>query len=713
MLELETSLSTSDLVESVNIAELLMEGERRQIALLVQSDFDADVTGREDWERKMKGALELALQVTEPKSFPWQGAANVKFPIITIAALQFHSRAYPAMVPGPDLVRCRTFGPDPTGEKEARATRVANHMSYQILEEDESWEEDHDRVLLTVPIIGCAFKKIYFNQELGHNVSEYVPAKDIYIPYFAKSVEAAARWTHVVETSKNELISYQRRGFFCEQEPLSAPVDPLKPSIGQPVERMLGTEISPRQEDLPYELLEQHRYLDLDGDGYEEPYIVTMIRGSGQLCRIVARYTSQDVKRNSAGEIYSITCQQNLQKYSCIPSPDGGIYDLGFGILLQPLNDSINTIINQLLDAGTLANTAGGFLGRGAKIRSGDTAFSPFEWKRVDSLGDDLRKSIIPLDVREPSAVLFQLLGLLIDYSERVAGSMESQVGISPGQNTPAETTRTVVAEGQKVFIGIFKRLYRAMKGEFRKLYNLNQVYLQEGTTVYYDASGQRQKILSLDYLPDAKTVCPMADPNMVTDMQRIQQAQFLKQSAMTTAGYDLQAVERRFLEALKISDIRTVYPGPDKVPPLPNAKLEIEKMKVQERSQAQRMEMQMAALQLLGEAELNQARVQELRAKAVLHLSQADGVKSGHEIALLEAQIGAAKAHQESLLKSAQLILDSLHKSEGRVNDARQSRGTPRPDGGGNPGMAEPPSNQVLQGLLGGQGEGDAGGLG
>ena len=225
-------------------------------------------------------------------------------------------------------------------------------------------------------------------------------------------------------------------------------------------------------------MIEQHLYLDLDGDGYQEPYVAIVHKASKQLLRLVPRFFTSSIEFSKDDKILSIKAEQYFTKYPFIPSPDGGFYDLGFGVLLGPLNSSINTIINQLIDAGTMANTAGGFLGRGIKIKGGNSSFAPNEWKPVESSGDDLRKSIVPLPVREPSQVLFTLLSLLINYGERIGGSVDILVGQNPGQNTPAETSRTMAEQGMKIFSGIFKRTYRSLRDEFRKQYRLNHLYL-------------------------------------------------------------------------------------------------------------------------------------------------------------------------------------------------------------------------------------------
>jgi hypothetical protein len=276
-------------------------------------------------------------------------------------------------------------------------------MSFQVLEEDECWEENMDKVLLSEAIVGSAFKKTYFDASLGHNVSEHVLAKDLYIPYFAKSLEKASRITQMLYLSSNDLISKARSGLYCDTNTSLTPETPESTPLEVASQESQGIVPTLSDSSAPFEVLEQHRYLDLDGDEYQEPYIVTIRKDTKQVLRIVARFSTTTIKKNAEGKITYITAHHYYTKFGFIPSPDGGIYDLGFGVLLGPTNESINTILNQLIDAGTMSNSAGGFLGRGAKLRSGDNTFKPFEWKRVDSTGDDLHKSIYPIPVREPS----------------------------------------------------------------------------------------------------------------------------------------------------------------------------------------------------------------------------------------------------------------------------------------------------------------------
>ena len=269
MLNLECRLKLTDVVRDDNIAESLCEEDRQAIASAVYSAWELDESSRLPWEERMANALKLATQVAETKTFPWPNCSNVKFPLITIAALQFHARAYQALLPGPDVVKCKVYGADPDGVEASRAARVSDHMSYQVLEEDEAWEEVHDRVLITVPIVGCAFKKIYFNSELGRNVSSFVPAKNLYIPYFAASLETASRLTELVELHPNTVVQCVRSGLFLEGvEETSPQVGTNHSELKRVKDQIQGQEEPAQDYDRPYEFLEQHGWLDLDGDGY-------------------------------------------------------------------------------------------------------------------------------------------------------------------------------------------------------------------------------------------------------------------------------------------------------------------------------------------------------------------------------------------------------------------------------------------------------------
>ena len=623
-MNLKNTFDINELVYEPNIANLLSKDDLETIGVQVVRDFDNDLMSRSSWEKRTEASLKLALQVTENKNFPWANASNVKFPLITIAALQYHARSYPVLIDNDLPVKCRVVGEDKDGLRSLRASRVEQHMSYQLLEEDEDWESEMDKVLITQPIIGCAFKKSYFDPIRKHNISENVLAKDLVVNYWTKSLETASRITHILQMSKNEIYERTARGLWLEgvsegrnQQYSSVAMGNGLQTLQDKAQGLQPPE--PNDSSTPIEILEQHCHIDFDGDGYAEPYIVYVRRDNKKVARIVARYTQNDIERNESNDVLSIKAEQYFTKYPFIPSPDGGFYDLGFGVLLGPLNESINTIINQLVDAGTMANTAGGFLSRGIKLRGGNYTFNPMEWKHVDTTGDDLRKGIVPLPVREPSQVMFTLLNLLINYGERIGGSVDILSGQNPGQNTPAETTRTMAEQGMKVFNGIFKRTHRSLKQEFRKLYRLNQIFVSENTPYVSGANGSGM-VLASDYEGPVTDVMPTSDPSITSDAQRINQASAIAARVAATPGlYNRYEAEYTFLKAMRVTNIDKLLPdpsGPNAIQPPPNPKLQIEQMKLQAKQASDQLTMKVALLKLMGEAELNQAQIQKLEAE-------------------------------------------------------------------------------------------------
>jgi len=649
----ETTFTLPEIMVSDNLAKDMSEDDVNKLGTEVVRTFDMDKLSRVEWEERTEEAMKLALQVMEDKSFPWANASNIKFPLITIAALQYHARAYPALIPGTSLVKSRLFGDDPEGKESQRARRIETHMSYQLLEEDEKWEDEMDRVLITQPIIGCAFKKSYFDPVKGHNISENILAKDFVVSYYTKSIEDAPRVTHVMEMSNNDIREKVASGLFLDVELYqqnNGPVDTLQIAKDE----AQGVHPSQQDKSKPNIVLEQHLWLDLDEDGYEEPYIATVHKETGKVLRLVARFFPSGVKKDDEGTVLRITPERYFTKFPFIPSPDGGFYDLGFGALLGPLNESINTLINQLVDAGTMSNTAGGFLSRGVKIRGGNMSFSPNEWKPVDSTGDDLRKGIMPLPVREPSQVLFTLLSLLINYGERIGGSVDILVGENPGQNTPAETSRTMAEQGMKIFSGIFKRTYRSLKSEFRKLYRLNQLYMIEDFTL------GTLTIPVSDYNEDSKSIVPAADPNMVSDSQKLQQAQMLLGMSQSGPGFDVYQVQKRMLQALKVEDIEQVLPdpkGPNAIQQAPHYKVQEAQVKAEVKGKEIESKMQIAMMELQQAADLNAAKIAEMEAKAIKLQVEAAGVDAGHQIAKMQLELQARKQQQEGIMKSLELM--------------------------------------------------------
>lgn len=678
-------------IAATNLCDRFKQKDLDSIGTWVYDGYLRDKGTRSRWEIRSQAALDLAMQMTAEKSFPWPNCSNVAFPLVTIATMQFHARAYPTIISGTDVVKCRTIGEDPTGEKRARADRISTHMSYQVLEEDRAWEEQHDRLLINLPIVGCAFVKSYFSPSRNHNVSELVLAQDLVVDYYAKSIETASRKTQRIPLYRNEMWTKCKTGVFRDILNDGWYLSPSAPSpqAGDGKDKRQGTNPPMPDETTPLVTLEQHCSLDLDGDGYAEPYIITIEETSKAVLRIVCRFDEEaDITRGTGGVIASIRATEYFTKYSFIPSPDGGIYDVGFGVLLGPLNESVNSLLNQLVDAGTMNNTAGGFLARGAKIRGGVYTFAPLEWKRVDSTGEDLQKSIYPLPVREPSQVLFALLSLLINYTSRVSGSTDPMVGENPGQNTPAETTRNMIEQGSKIYTALFKRVWRCMKGEFEKLYILNGLFMP--TKVNFGTANSFA--LREDYLGDPHDVAPAADPAITSDAMLLQQASAVKAAAMQTPGYNRDEVEKFYLKALRVPNVDGLFPGTKGQQAPEDPKVQVERLRLQWKQMEFQGKQAQFAAQLMEEQRLNTAEILKIQAEIAKITADVSGDQVDRQINALNTALGFMKHHDEKLRGRIELVLNAIE-----IGKDSENGGTEQGSMGG---LALPAGNGSLPGI-------------
>ncbi len=529
------SLGTEDegsleaLINSVNIAETLSDDELTEIGSDCKEGYEVDLASRCEWEQNLDDWTKLAMQVRETKSYPWPNASNVKYPILSTAAMQFNARAYPSLIPSDGkVVKGKYIGKDSTGEKGLKADRVATYMSYQFMHEMETWDEEMDKMLIMLPIVGTVFKKTYWCKPEEKIKSELVLPKNLVVNNWARSVETAERVSEVIEMSARVLEERQRQGVFLDID-LGDPTAPVK-------ENGIGV----IDDTTPYTFIEQHTYLDLDDDGYKEPYVVTFHKESGNVMRITARYLPDDIKMDGK-KITSIKARQMYTKFSFVPNPDGSFYDIGFGVLLGPINESVNTLINQLVDSGSLANLQSGFIGKGLRIRMGQERFQPGEWKPVASSGDDLKKQIVPLPAKDPSNVLFQLMQALITSGKELASVAEIFVGKMPGQNTPATTTMATIEQGMKVFTAVYKRIYRSLDKEFKKVYDLNRDYLNPETYVeVLDAP-----VGPADFDKGTYDVCPGADPTSVSKTEQLMKAQGLMELLPSGALDPIEVISR------------------------------------------------------------------------------------------------------------------------------------------------------------------------
>lgn len=511
--------------QDANLAKKLKKKDPElleKIGQAIKKGYEDDEMSREGWLKKNEQWLKMAMLVREGRTYPWPRASDVKYPLLATAAMQFSARAYPSLVPSDgNVVKCKVTPVTAQPEQFLAARRVSAHMSYQVMNCMPNWEEDMDKLLMTIPISGVCFKKTYNSSADKLHHSHLVYPENFCINYHAKSIEKAYRKSEILHYTENEVRERVQNDEEFLDVDLSPPVNDSqnkKPHI------VADINPPPVDKSTPHVFIACHTYWDLDGDGYEEPVIITIHRDTGKVVRIIARWDQDGVVKNAKGEIVKIHPVEYFTAFPFIPNPDGSVYGLGFGLLLGPINESVNTLVNQLVDAGTLSNLQSGFIGKGLRLKMGDTTLRPGEWKVVNATAEDLSKSIYPMPVKEPSNVLFQLLNLLITSGNQLASIAEIFVGKMPGQNTPATTTQETIQQGMAVFTAIYKRVYRSLAAEFKKLYRLNRLCP--------DIVEEESKIAGIplqasDYDLDETVIIPGADPtgdSQTVKMNKIQQ---------------------------------------------------------------------------------------------------------------------------------------------------------------------------------------------
>jgi chaperonin GroES len=444
----------------------------------------------------------------------------------------------------------------------------------------------------------------------------------------------------------------------------------------------------PQDEITPYEFVEQHTYLDLDDDDYREPYIVTFQRRTGKIVRITARFDESTIYTDDEGNLQKIEAIEYYTKFGFVPNPDGSFYDIGFGVLLGPLNESVNTLINQLIDSGHMSSLQSGFLGKGLRLRMGEQRFQPGEWKVVNATGDDLKKQIVPLPAAQPSQTLFELMGALVTSGKELASVAEIFVGKMPGQNTPATTTMASIEQGMKVFTAVYKRIYRALKEEFDKLYCLNSKYLNDSE--YADIVDMR--VNRDDFDPKLHQITPGADPTAVSQTERLLKAQGLLELLPMAPGM-LNPVEvfRRVLEAQEQPNVQALFSqqviqsGQYQPPPDPKM------MEMQMTGQMRQQEIQQDSAQKQQQMELDSrdkaqqlAMKQQEHAQDMAHEAQMSNLKAAeaqHKQAIFTAQAQQQMQHTQD--QHQQKLVQGQQQSEAKVQQIKaQAKAKPAPKG-------------------------------
>lgn len=639
MLTLEQIKSSDNLV---NLLRDTPEGKSKlaEIGVQVYRGYEIDEDSRDEWKRTVDEAMKIAKQTTETKNHPWSGASNIKYPLITDAAIDYASRTLPEIIQNEKVVKCATVGMDPDSEKYLRAERISRFMSYQLIQESTDWEDSVDKLLQMLPVLGTVFMKTYYNTLEKKNVSEICVPDKIVVNYDTKSLQSARRVTHILTLYTNDILERQRRGLFDDDIDIKT----LNPEAG-----------NEEDEDPPLELLEQHCWLDLDDDGYKEPYIVTVHKESKQVLRIVQRI--KDVEKNSDGEICCIYPEKYFTDFHFIRSPDGGFYSMGFGSLLLPLNSAINTLINQLIDSGTLNNSQGGFLGRGLRLKNGEFRIKMGEWKVLDAAsGTDIKNNIYPMPTKEPSQTLFNLLGMLVKVGKELSSTTDAMSGQGPGQNVSSSVQNSLIEQGTKVFTAINKRLYRGLKEVYTLQYDLNCKYVDP--THYQEVLNDPLADAKADFDLHSTGVHPVADPTISSMNQRMMRAQMVQ--GLRTA--DPHALDVFMLQSLQMdqSQIDILCPKPDpNAPPAPEVQKLLSEVKLNE-TNARSIQLQTSIDMQKSKMDTQQVETANREADSRIQESVARQWKMQKDAAHGDAKIAIAsgKMQQEGEIKQ----INTLH---------------------------------------------------
>jgi hypothetical protein len=535
---------------SDNLAEEVSDSALQSMASELCSDIDNDKASRKDWEKAYTEGLKLLGLQMEERTEPWNGASGVFHPMITEAVVRFQAETITETFPAQGPVRTKIIGKE-TPEKKEAAARVQDDMNYQLTEKMVEFRPEHERMLWSLPATGSAFKKVYYDPNLGRQVSIFIPAEDIILPYGTTEMDTCYRITHVMRKTKNEILKLQQAGFYRDIE-LSEP-DKSISDIQKAKDKETGfSDLN----DERYTLYECHVDLDLKGFEDEEdgeptgimlPYVVTLIKGTNDVLAIRRNWEEDDPLKLK---------RQHFVHYQYIPG--FGAYGFGLFHLIGGFAKSATSLMRQLIDAGTLANLPGGLKTRGLRIKGDDTPIAPGEFRDVDVGSGTIRDNILPLPYKEPSQTLYTLLQNIVEEGRRFAATADMKVSDMSG-NAPVGTTLALLERQLKVMTAVQARVHFALKQELGLLKNIIRDY--SDTDYLYEPEGTKgPRAKQSDY--QHVDVIPVSDPNAATMSQRVVQYQAVIQMAqMAPDIYDLPQLHRSMLEVLGIKNAAKLVP--------------------------------------------------------------------------------------------------------------------------------------------------------
>ena len=538
-----------------NLAEEMDDAALQSLAAELIEDIENDKNSRKEWEKAyVEGIKLLGLQIEE-RTEPWSGACGVFHPMLSEAVVRFQSETISETFPAQGPVRTKILGKETSEIREA-AQRVEEDMNFELTEVMSEYRPEHERMLWSLPATGSAFKKVYYDPNLGRQVSMFVPAEDGILPYGATDMDTTHRFTHVMRKTKNEIIKLQQAGFYCDIE-LGDP-DRKVEDIQKAKDKETG--FSDLNDDR-YTLYECHADLYIEDDVHADvdedkehteialPYVVTLIKGTNEVLAIRRNWKYEDPLRLK---------RQHFVHYQYIPG--FGAYGFGLFHLVGGFAKNATSLMRQLVDAGTLSNLPGGLKSRGLRIKGDDTPIAPGEWRDVDVASGNIRDSILPLPYKEPSTVLYNLLGTIVDEGRRFAATADMKVSDMSAQ-APVGTTLALLERQLKVMTAVQARVHYTLKREFKLIKEIIRDYTDpnyEYTPEYGNKKAKRE-----DY--DKVDLIPVSDPNAATMSQRVVQYQAVIQMAqMAPDIYDLPFLHRQMLEVLGIKNAEKLVPLED-----------------------------------------------------------------------------------------------------------------------------------------------------
>jgi chaperonin GroES len=550
-------IDTSQIPHDANLAEYIEDNELSRFASDLLAEFESDRDSRKDWEETYIKGLDMLGFKYEDRTQPFEGASGVVHPLLAESVTQFQAQAYKELLPPSGPVRTQVVGVE-TPETNEQAQRVQEFMNYQITEVMQEYDPDMDQLLFYLPLCGSAFKKVYYDGLMKRACAKFVAGEDLVINYMATDLESADRITHIIKTSGNDIRKQQLQGFYRDIELPTGQID--SDDVADKIDELDGAEKNYGSSDEEHTILEMHINADVPGfedtTGVKLPYIVSIDQYSQEILSIKRNYKEGDP--NFMKNHYFV-------HYKFLPGL--GFYGFGLIHMLGGLSRTATSALRQLIDAGTLANLPAGFKARGMRIRDHDEPLQPGEFRDVDVTGQSIKESLMMLPYKEPSAVLFQLLGFAVDAGKSFAAIADMKMGEGNEQN-PVGTTLALIERGTKVMSAIHKRLHYAQKIEFKLLAKVFSIYLPPQYP--YMVVGGNQMIKQQDF-DDRVDILPVSDPNIFSMAQRVTLAQQQLQLANAAPQlHNLREAYRRMYAAMGVDNVESLLlPDPGNPQPM------------------------------------------------------------------------------------------------------------------------------------------------